>query len=63
MMLKLLTKQTDEYFLCLNAYKNNVTKSRLQGQKLQSSGFPEHGLLLCFNLVYFLLKHIHYDLL
>jgi len=53
----------DKYFLCLIAYKKSVTKSTLQGWKLQSSDFPEPGLLALFNIVYFLLRHIHYHLL
>lgn len=48
----------DDYFLCLIMYKNNITKNRLQRQKLWHSGFVEPVLLSSFNSVYFLLRHI-----
>lgn len=51
----------DKYFLCLilYAYKKSVTKSTLQQRKLPSSDFSEPGLVALFNIVYFLLGHVH----
>lgn len=53
----------DKYFLCLIAYKKKCYREHIPVTETPEFRFSKPALLALFNIVYFLLGHVHYLLL